>query len=119
MPSRRPPSRLTYISNTRGAYCSVSGQLSVLTDQESRRRYWKNVWALSFFTRDKEASHETQREAPPGYENSDYLLVRLAVDDVTLHPVVDGPQRWDQRRVHRNPGVMSDEGPKWSLVAPQ
>jgi len=110
---------LLYISNTRGAYCSVSGQLSVLSDPESRRRYWKNHWSLSFFTAQKEETDASAREPTPGWDSGDYLLVRLAVDDVTLHPVVDGPQRWDQRRVHRCPGTMSDEGPKWALVAPQ
>eukprot|EP00971_Amphidinium_carterae_P020216 398351-Amphidinium_carterae.1 len=40
--------RLMYMSSTRGGYCSVYGALSVVSDADSRRHYWKNHWAAAF-----------------------------------------------------------------------
>lgn len=111
---------LLYISNTRGAYCTVSGQVSVLTDPEARRRYWKNMWAFSFPANEAGAPAASAREESPPWQHGDYLLLRLAVDEVTLQSAVDGPQRWEQRRVQRRRGVGNDEaGSKWTLVTPQ
>lgn len=121
---------LLYMSHTRGAYCSVGGQISVLTDAESRRRYWKNLWSLSFpvaleatvrpvapsAAGPSGAAPAAQADPHPAWQNPDYLLVRLAVAEATLRPAVDGPGRWDARRIVRR----SDMGEaKWDLlVAP-
>jgi len=120
---------LMYLSGTRGAYCTVSGQLSVLSDPESRRRYWKSFWAFSFPVESqapaaqpaaKEQTSQMLPEAPSPWSASDYLLLRLAVTDISLHAMVDGPQRWQGRRVRRletNKDVAG-LGMDWCLVAP-
>lgn len=120
---------LMYLSGTRGAYCTVSGQLSVLSDPESRRRYWKTFWSFSFpvFTEPaKPAVPSTTGqtpepvEAPPAWSAKDYMLVRLAVTEVSLHAMVDGPQRWQGRRVRRSENTNAkDAEAEWFLVAPE
>ncbi|CAK0807307.1 unnamed protein product [Prorocentrum cordatum] len=120
---------LLYASSTRGAYCSVSGSLSVLGDAESRRRYWRTpgMWSLAFLQAGPAAaaaapaptasvSPPAPEEAPKPWEQQDYILLRLAVDEVSLSSVVDGPQRWEQRRVRRL-GSGTD-GPEWILAPP-
>eukprot|EP00929_Paragymnodinium_shiwhaense_P120725 TRINITY_DN92759_c0_g1_i1.p1 TRINITY_DN92759_c0_g1~~TRINITY_DN92759_c0_g1_i1.p1 ORF type:complete len:365 (+),score=66.24 TRINITY_DN92759_c0_g1_i1:53-1147(+) len=120
---------LMYVSPTRGAYCVVSGQVSVLDDPESRRRYWKSAWGGAFLG---EASSSTnnrpkvpsaagrptpeQDEAPAPWMHEDYLLVRLSVGEVSLRAFVDGPQRWDQRRIRRLDKASTAEGAKWECM---
>eukprot|EP00927_Polykrikos_kofoidii_P035639 TRINITY_DN30189_c0_g1_i1.p1 TRINITY_DN30189_c0_g1~~TRINITY_DN30189_c0_g1_i1.p1 ORF type:complete len:377 (-),score=65.07 TRINITY_DN30189_c0_g1_i1:117-1247(-) len=121
---------LLYVSHTRGAYCTISGQVSVLEDPESRRRYWKNAWAWCF--PNVTASAETKKglpsaappaapvksqEPPPPWSSNEYILLRLAVCDVTLRALVDGPQRWDQRHIRRLEGGPAAEGASWELLA--
>lgn len=121
---------LLYVSNTRGAYCNVTGQISTLTDDESRRHYWKNSWAASFPSepetvrpRDKSAMPDSklseEAERPPIWQNPEYMLVRLAVTEATLQSSVDGPGRWGSRRILRNSErELSSEGAwKWGQVA--
>lgn len=122
---------LLYTSNSRGAYCTISGQLSVLADPESRRRYWKNAWFMSFPPLPSPAplgavvsaagkpSAPSTDETPQPWLHPDYILVRLAVDEATLHTVVDGPQRWEQRRVVRQQeGKLGSTGGvgNWALA---
>jgi len=115
---------LLYMSHTRGAYCTVSGQLSVLADPESKRRYWKGNWSAAFPPPMPSASGPPSaapgavlEEIPP-WMSEDYLLLRLAVDEASVQSVVDGPQRWDTRRVKRNNVAADAEGCKWKFVAP-
>lgn len=119
---------LLYVSHTRGAYCTVAGQISVLSDPESRRRYWKSLWAPAFPLADKQEAAtpsaappgmpaNTEAEHAPGWESPEYLLVRLAVSEATLLAAVAGPQRWDARRVVRRTNA-EESGPKWALLAP-
>jgi len=118
--------RLMYMSSTRGGYCSVYGALSVVSDADSRRHYWKNHWAAAFLP---EAASEpegvqkapsasptaTQQPVlPPAWSHKDYMLVRMAVVEVTLQALVDGPERWDQRRAKR---VEDNSGTRWVLSA--
>lgn len=107
---------LLYVSHSRGAYCTVNGQLSILADTDSRRRYWKNLWAASFPPTEPV---EEGKEPPDPWLNSDYLLLRFAVSEAMLHAVVDGPARWEGRKVRRLEGAAKGDGPKWGLVAPQ
>lgn len=118
---------LLYVSATRGAYCTVAGQLSVLTDAESRRRYWKGLWASAFPLAAQQPSvvepspsamkplQSVQSEqVTPAWQAEDYLLLRLAVSEATLQASVDGPQRWDCRRVVR---ADSDGASRWAFVS--
>lgn len=112
---------LLYISQIRGAYCTVSGQLSVLSDPESKRRYWKAAWAASFPPPPAppaapSASGLPPPEALPPWLSADYMLLRLAVDEASLQAIVDGPQRWDARRVHRLDRAAAAEGAQWAFV---
>lgn len=112
---------LLYMSNVRGAYGTVTGQLSVLTDPESKRRYWKNSWASSFPAAPPPAAKPQAGAAPeelPAWLNPNYLTLRLAVSEVTLQAIVDGPQRWDSRRAQRLDKAAASEGPKWQLLQP-
>lgn len=120
---------LMYVSGTRAAYCTVTGQLSVLSDPDSRRRYWKSFWAFSFPVDPPPApppvstagqSPATVPELPPAWSATDYLCVRLAVSEVSLHAMVDGPQRWQARRVKRLDNSSDPTGTAldWSFVAP-
>lgn len=116
---------LLYMSHTRGAYCTVSGQLSVLSDEDSKRRYWKSIWSSSFAPPSVPASQPSAtpgsvaQEPPPPWRSDDYLLIRLAVDEASLQAIVDGPQRWDARRVRRLRGASTVEGsPNWDFVVP-
>lgn len=111
---------LMYVSHTREAYCTVSGQISVLSDPDSRRRYWKSFWAFSFPLEAPPSpapstapAASAQAEPPPAWSAPDYMLVRLAVTDISLHAMVDGPQRWQARRVKR----LDSNVENWSLVA--
>lgn len=118
---------LMYLSPAREAYCTVNGQLSVLSDPESRRRYWKSIWGSSFPSQPapSRAHASTQSataaaEAPPPWSAPDYLLLRLAVTEVSLHAMGAGPQRWQARqarRVESGDGAAGGEA-KWSLVVP-
>jgi len=110
---------LLYLSHTRGAYCTVSGQLSVLSDPESKRRYWKTAWVASFAPPEAPAAAPSAapsavEEAPPPWLSDDYMLLRLAVDEASLQTVVDGPSRWDARHVRRT-SRGTDES-KWELL---
>lgn len=108
---------LLYLSHTRGAYCTVSGQLSVLTDPESKRRYWKGVWAASFVDPlPVAAPGQSPKEAPPPWLSGDYMLLRLAVDEACLQSIVDSPQRWESRRVQLIERSSSAEGARWGFV---
>lgn len=127
---------LLYVSNTRGAYCTIGGQISVLSDPESRRHYWKNIWASSFPAAIADiarpgapsaaapaqgAAPPAEVQAPPLWQNPDYILVRLAVAEATLRPALDGPGRWDSRRILRRSdmdGRTAEGGAKWTLAAP-
>lgn len=126
---------LLYVSSTRGAYCTISGQVSVLSDPEARRRYWRAAWAPSFPPRlpaqdarprlpsagapasGSAAAQAEPAELPPAWQHEDYLLLRLAVAEATLQASASGAQRWDSRRVVRRADDTGD-GPKWDLVAP-
>jgi len=109
---------LLYVSGTRGAYCTVSGQLSVLDDVESRRRYWRSPWAAAFLPGEAEPAGPGQEAAPP-WLHRDYLLLRLSIGEVSLQATVDGPQRWEQRRVRRCDGRTGEEpGAEWATIAP-
>lgn len=110
---------LLYVSHVRGAYCTVYGQVSVLEDLETRRRYWKGAWGAAF------PMARPQGEAiepPPPWTSGDYMLVRLGVVDVDLHAMVDGPQRWEWRSATRRVANAIAGGAGvaqiWSLVAP-
>lgn len=121
---------LMYLSGTRGAYCTVSGQLSVLSHPDSRRRYWKSFWAFSFPVDPEPAPAATPAvptgqsptivEGPPAWSAPDYLLMRLAVTDISLHAMVDGPQRWQAKRVRRVESSKDATGGEadWTLVKP-
>lgn len=113
---------LMYLSPTREAYCTVNGQLSVLSDPDSRRRYWKSVWAFSFPSESAPAKEQSQAgvpEAPTPWTAADYLLLRLAVTEVSIHAMGAGPQRWQARRARRESGSSrTGEGAEWSLVVP-
>merc|ERR1712224_231252 len=63
------------------------------------------------------ASGQAEAEVPPPWSRSDYLLLRLAVADISLHAMVDGPQRWEARRARRSDNGKSD-GTDWLLIAP-
>mmetsp|Transcript_3579 Transcript_3579/g.6989 ORF Transcript_3579/g.6989 Transcript_3579/m.6989 type:complete len:381 (+) Transcript_3579:63-1205(+) len=116
---------LLYISASRAAYCNVGGQLSILSDPEARRRFWRPHWALSFppgrraESAARQGSHEA--EPPPLWQHEDYILLRLAVNEVSLQAAEDGPQRWEERRVCVSgslPGAADEEGSaKWALVS--
>lgn len=126
---------LLYVSHARGAYCTVTGQVSVLSDIETRRRYWKTAWTGSFVGAADGATpaniapapsaagkrpDKDENAPPPSWAHSDYLLIRLAVNEVTLHALVDGPDRWQQRRARRvdegRGAAVGDAGGKWTLV---
>jgi len=114
---------LMYLSPTREAYCTVNGQLSVLSDPESRRRYWKSIWAFSFPTEASPPvaaavpgqSPPAAAEAPSPWLAADYLLLRLAVTEVSLHAMGAGPQRWQARQARK---LEKGAEAEWSLVAP-
>lgn len=114
---------LLYSSPTRAAYCTVSGQLSVLSDPESRRHYWKSVWSWAFLPTEPPAASPhanppSPDEAPPAWTQKDFMLLRLSVDEVTLHAMVDGPQRWENRRVKAVKDLAEKErGLQWTLAA--
>lgn len=112
---------LLYSSATREAYCIVSGQVSVLTDPDLRRRYWKGMWSFSFL----EGRTADSAEQSP-WMNNDYVLLRLAVDEVTLRAMVDGPERWEHRCARRRPAPASlqERGDgvqalQWTLTTPE
>lgn len=118
---------LMYLSPQREAYCTVNGQLSVLSDPETRRRYWKSVWAFSFPNEPPPSKANVSTsgapaavpEAPSPWLAADYLLLRLAVNEVSLHTIGDGPSRWQARRARRvDKGKGSADDAEWSLVAP-
>eukprot|EP00928_Gymnodinium_smaydae_P028276 TRINITY_DN21602_c0_g6_i1.p1 TRINITY_DN21602_c0_g6~~TRINITY_DN21602_c0_g6_i1.p1 ORF type:complete len:434 (+),score=97.91 TRINITY_DN21602_c0_g6_i1:145-1302(+) len=119
---------LLYVSHVRGAYCTVNGQLSVLSDAESKRRYWKPSWIAAFPPAaaveatpravGAGAAGASPAEPAPPWLHEDCLLLRLAVNDVTLRATVDGPQRWQARSVRRvrGSGDASEAGQEWSLL---
>eukprot|EP00933_Yihiella_yeosuensis_P072796 TRINITY_DN81328_c0_g1_i1.p1 TRINITY_DN81328_c0_g1~~TRINITY_DN81328_c0_g1_i1.p1 ORF type:complete len:368 (-),score=79.83 TRINITY_DN81328_c0_g1_i1:126-1172(-) len=121
---------LLYLSHTRGAYCTVSGQLSVLSDPESKRRYWKGVWASAFppplppaqtvpSAAPSAAVAQTAQESSPAWQSEDYLLLRLAVDEASLQSIVDSPARWEASRVQRVGTASDPQGKSWKLVSGQ
>jgi len=116
---------LLYVSASRAAYCNVAGQLSILSDPEARRRFWRPHWVLSFPPGQgaepaaRQGSHEA--EPPPPWQHEDYILLRLAINEVSLQATEDGPQRWQERRicVSGSLGAAEEEGSaKWVLVDP-
>jgi len=116
---------LLYVSASRAAYCNVAGQLSILSDPEARRRFWRPLWVLSFPPGQgaepaaRQGSHEA--EPPPPWQHEDYILLRLAINEVSLQATEDGPQRWQERRicVSGSLGAAEEEGSaKWVLVDP-
>merc|ERR1712118_367120 len=85
---------LLYSSSTRGAYCTVDGLLSVLTDNELRRHYWKSHWASAFPCASAVGAQEPDSlEQVPPWSSGDYVLVRLAVDEVVLRLFKRAPRR--------------------------
>jgi len=103
----RRKAALLYVSHTRAAYCTITGQLSILPDPDCRRRYWKPSWSWCFTA---PAADAQQEEAPEPWRSEDYVLVRFAIDQASLQSVVDTALRWDARHVKRVPG---NEGPRW------
>ncbi|CAK9009849.1 unnamed protein product, partial [Durusdinium trenchii] len=97
---------LLYVSHTRTAYCTITGQLSILTDPDCRRRYWKPSWSLCFA---KQQPEEAEGTVEP-WQSQDYVLVRFAIDQASLQSVVDTSLRWDARHIKRIPGR---EGAHW------
>mmetsp|Transcript_79779 Transcript_79779/g.165784 ORF Transcript_79779/g.165784 Transcript_79779/m.165784 type:complete len:370 (+) Transcript_79779:117-1226(+) len=144
--SGRRQASLLYVSSTRGAYCSIAGQISVLSDPQSLRHYWKSNWAACFQPPSAPAASSTapvpsskapatqtpslgeapatgQKSAeanvpagPPAWQSADYLLVRLAISDATLRPTIDGPSRWDARRILRRSDSSSAGTGQWTLA---
>lgn len=124
---------LLYVSHARGAYCTIIGQMSVLADADSRRHYWKGPWASSFPLLQQASptvsavpsagsvsGTSAERLLPPApWANSDYLLVRFAVSEVCLGVLVEGPQRWDERRIQRLDERRAGEGGRKWAQAPQ
>lgn len=107
---------LLYISNTRGAYCTVSGQLSILIDAESRRRYWRSLWTASFPACEPEKAGSAL-EPSSQWQHGDYMLIRLSVSEVALQAAVDGPQRWQEQRVQLLDSVVGEQaGTRWAVV---
>jgi len=117
---------LLYVSTSRAAYCNVCGHLSILSDPEARRHFWRPRWALSFppghgaESAAPQRNHET--EAPPSWAHEDYILLRLSINEVSLQATEDGPQRWQERRICVSgslPGTAEEQGSeKWVLIAP-
>jgi len=108
---------LLYMSSTRGGYCTISGQVTILADPESRRRYWKSIWSASF-PHALEAKKPDTAVLEEPWMCDDYLLLRLAIDEVALYAMVDGPQRWEVRKINRVEGTdMREEGVKWRLAS--
>lgn len=102
---------LLYVSPARGAYCNIGGHLSVLTDPESRRRYWKTWWVATL-----PAGRESEQEQTEPWKTSEYVLVRFAVDDASIQSMVDGPQVWDFRRVRLSYGDKQASDSSWVLA---
>lgn len=102
----RRKAALLYVSHTRTAYCTITGQLSILTDPDCRRRYWKPSWSLCFA---KQQPEEAEGTVEP-WQSQDYVLVRFAIDQASLQSVVDTSLRWDARHIKRIPGR---EGAHW------
>lgn len=116
---------LLYMSASRAAYCNVAGQLSILSDPEARRRYWRPHWALSFppgHGAEAAARHgSNDAEPPPAWQHEDYILLRLAINEVSLQATEDGPQRWQERRICASgslPGAAEEGSAKWVLIGP-
>jgi len=124
---------LLYNSTTRGGYCQIQGQISILSDPESRRHYWKGLWSYSFPPPPPPAAvrpgapsaapaaaqaAEVPEVAPP-WTSEEYLLLRLAVSEASLQASIDGPQRWESRRIARraDAGASDGEAAKWQFVA--
>merc|ERR1712137_1261732 len=104
---------LLYMSHVRGAYCTVAGRVSVLEDPEALRRYWKSSWNSSFPV----FPAQDGEEAPPAYTHSDVMLVRIAVTNVALHGLVEGPGRWDGKQVQLAANDTVDGGDRrWCLT---
>ncbi|CAK9099082.1 Protein ILITYHIA [Durusdinium trenchii] len=81
-------------------------RLSILTDPDCRRRYWKPSWSLCFA---KQQPEEAEGTVEP-WQSQDYVLVRFAIDQASLQSVVDTSLRWDARHIKRIPGR---EGAHW------
>eukprot|EP00747_Dinoflagellata_sp_TGD_P028569 gnl/TRDRNA2_/TRDRNA2_133347_c0_seq1.p1 gnl/TRDRNA2_/TRDRNA2_133347_c0~~gnl/TRDRNA2_/TRDRNA2_133347_c0_seq1.p1 ORF type:complete len:346 (-),score=40.74 gnl/TRDRNA2_/TRDRNA2_133347_c0_seq1:41-1078(-) len=111
---------LLYSSGTRGAYCTVSGQLSILSDMDARRHYWKSAWSASFPAVSAAPKKGQQSpEAPPQpWTNAECLVLRLSVTDVNLRALVDGPERWECRHARKLPQKTSESDPEWVLLPP-
>lgn len=105
---------LLYVSHARGAYCIVTGQVSILTDPHSRRRYWKGSWAASFPMLPKtDVTGDAGQTFP--WMQDDCILIRLAISEVSVHAMTDGPQRWHCRTVQRQ-HALNGETAKWSFA---
>lgn len=102
----RRKAALLYMSHTRAAYCTITGQLSILPDPDCRRRYWKPSWSWCFSA----PPPDPQEEPREPWQSEDYVLVRFAIDQASLQSVVDTALRWDARHVKR---VPSSEGARW------
>jgi len=112
---------LLYSSGIRGAYCTISGQLSILSDMDARRHYWKTTWGTSFPVVSNARSKGEQQapEMPPQpWTNKECLVLRLSVTDVNLRALVDGPERWECRRARKSPQTTSASDPEWMLLPP-
>lgn len=107
---------LLYVSHVRGAYCTVTGQVSVLADREARRRYWKGSWASSFPLAIAANDEVKSGQEVQPWTQPDYLLIRLAVTEVSVHAITDGPQRWHCRKVRRQHGVCGESKPLWAFA---